>query len=214
MRLLYDLWYRYGSPPWEIGPREELVRLVEEGRIAPGRALDLGCGSGANVVWLSQQGFDATGVDFASSAIGKARRAASEAGVSPRLLVGDLRRLDECDGIDGTYDLLVDYGTLDDLSDTAREDYLRGVLPLTRPGTRFLLYCFEWEPRWWERALAWVLPFGEVCLLPGEVERRFGQWFSIEEVARTRERRGWPRGEAVYLMERTGAQPDRSPRSG
>lgn len=202
MRLLYDLWYRFGTPPWVIGPRVELVELVESGRLEPCRALDLGCGSGANVVWLAQQGFDATGVDFAASAIAKGRESASEAGVSPRFVVGDLRRLQECEGIDGTYDLLVDYGTLDDLSNAARADYLRGVLPLTRPGTRFLLYCFEWAPRWWERALARLLPFGQVCMLPGEAEQRFGRWFSIEEIMRHENPSGWPRGEAAYLMER------------
>jgi len=47
----YNLLYRFGAP-WEMGPREELVTLVESGQVAgPGRAIDLGCGSGANAIF-------------------------------------------------------------------------------------------------------------------------------------------------------------------
>ena len=52
-RAIYDLLYRIGAP-WDGPPRPELVTLVESGvltpaRLAPGRAIDLGCGTGANV---------------------------------------------------------------------------------------------------------------------------------------------------------------------
>ena len=42
----------------------------------PGRALDLGCGTGTTVLWLAQQGWTAVGVDFSSLAIESARRKA------------------------------------------------------------------------------------------------------------------------------------------
>lgn len=45
VKLFYDLWYRFGRPPWVIGPREELVQLVQSGRIRPCKAIDLGCGT-------------------------------------------------------------------------------------------------------------------------------------------------------------------------
>jgi hypothetical protein len=54
--------------------------------------------------------------------------------------------------------------------------------------------------------LARLLPFGEVCMLPGEVERRFGPYFTIERVAGESERNGWPRGYSVYLMKRRPAE--------
>lgn len=77
--------------------------------------------------------------------------------------------------ISGTFNLLVDYGTLDDLTLMDRERYLQNVRPLTHPGSQLLLYCFEWQPRWWERPLF----FRMVCE-PGEIERRFGPYFEIE----------------------------------
>ena len=82
-RSLYDLLYRFGAP-WDGPPRAELVRLVEAGvltpaRFPPGRALDLGCGTGANLRYLARHGFEATGIDFSRVALRVAReRAATE----------------------------------------------------------------------------------------------------------------------------------------
>ena len=49
-----------------------------------GRALDLGCGEGGDVVWLAEQGWTATGVDLSSTAVVRAERAADAAGVADR----------------------------------------------------------------------------------------------------------------------------------
>ena len=69
--------------------------------------------------------------------------------------------------------------------------------PLTHPGTLFLLFCFEWPRRWWER----FSPFG-MALEPGEIERRFGPHFDIKCYARSVDYAQWPTGQAVYLMTR------------
>jgi len=74
MKLYYQLGYKYFSMPWDRGPRDELLQLIESGRITPCRAIDLGCGTGSNAVLLAQYGFDVTGVDFAASAIDKAKQ--------------------------------------------------------------------------------------------------------------------------------------------
>ena len=71
MKWLYELMYRYSVVPipYDIGPREELVSLVESGRVKPGRAIDLGSGTASNVIYLAQHGFDVTGVDYSPAAI-------------------------------------------------------------------------------------------------------------------------------------------------
>src|SRR5712691_1731013 len=70
-------------PPWDTGVTPpELERFVAAH--PPGRALDVGCGTGTNVVYLAQHGWTAVGVDFAGRAIAKARRRATEAGVASR----------------------------------------------------------------------------------------------------------------------------------
>jgi SAM-dependent methyltransferase len=79
-RRAYDSMDRRGAP-WESGPRPELVELVESGRVRPGRAIDLGCGSGADSVFLAGNGFDVTGVDLSPVAVEKAGAAVAAAGV-------------------------------------------------------------------------------------------------------------------------------------
>src|SRR4051794_16718123 len=92
-RALYDFGYRHFRMPWEIGPRRELVALLREGRLRPGRAVDLGCGTGANSIYLARHGFDVTGIDFAPAALRKASAAADAAGVRARFIEDDLTDL-------------------------------------------------------------------------------------------------------------------------
>jgi cyclopropane fatty-acyl-phospholipid synthase-like methyltransferase len=200
MKLFYQLGYKYFRMPWDMGPREELVQLVDSKRITPCRAIDLGCGTGSNAVFLAQHGFDVTGVDYASSAIEKAKRKATTAKVEVEFVVDDLTNLRE---INGTFDFLVDYGALDDLTPNNRDRYVKNVLLLTHPGSRFLLWCFEWPLRWWERLVRSV-SIGAMSLEPGEADKRFSEHFLIERIAGNTEPdyKSWPPGFAAYLMTR------------
>jgi SAM-dependent methyltransferase len=206
MKWFYELMYRHFRVPWDIGPRQELVALVKGGQLQPGRAIDLGSGTASNCIFLAQHGFDVTGVDYASAAIEEGRTRAEAAGVQVDFRVDDLTDLRH---VDGTFDLLVDYGTLDDLVPRDRDRYMENVLPLTQPGSRFLLYCFEWPLRWWERLLFRATFFGAMAMEPGEVERRFGEHFAIERITGEVDYSNWPPGYAVYLMTRTsnGSKP-------
>ncbi len=194
MKTFYNTIYRHFRAPWDIGPRKELVELVESGRIKPCRVIDLGSGTASNCVFLAQHGFDVTGVDFAQAAVELGHRRAAEAGVNVNFIHDDLTNLRRVNGI---FDLLVDYGTLDDLKPKQRELYLRNILPLTRPGSLFLLYCFEWTPRWWERPF-----FYSLACEPGEIEKRFGPFFDIQVYTRSVDYSQFPAGQAVYLMTR------------
>lgn len=70
-KRFYEITYRYFRPGWEsdVNKRTELMSLVESERNKPCRAIDLGCGSGENVVYLAQKGFDVIGVDYAEAGI-------------------------------------------------------------------------------------------------------------------------------------------------
>ena len=87
-RRAYNFMYRTWAP-WEGETRPELADLVTSGRIAPGRAIDLGCGSGANSIFLAEHGFDVTGVDYSPVVLAKARRATPPS-LSIEWLPGDL----------------------------------------------------------------------------------------------------------------------------
>ena len=194
MKLFYELGYRHFTMPWEGGPRSELVDLVESGRLQPCRAVDLGCGSGSNAIFLAEHGFEVTGVDFAASALAKAGRSATGKHVQVDWIQDDLTALRH---VQGQFDLLVDYGALDDLNDHDRDRYVEQVTPLARPGAQFLLWCFEWPSRWWER----IVPLA-MAVAPGEVDRRFGGSFAVEKIAGRLDWKTYPPGYAAYVMTR------------
>lgn len=72
---------RYGSGeplPWDTGTPDPLLEeMVKSGALPRGgRAIDIGCGTGTNAIWLAQQGFEVIGVDVAPLAIEQARKKA------------------------------------------------------------------------------------------------------------------------------------------
>jgi 2-polyprenyl-3-methyl-5-hydroxy-6-metoxy-1,4-benzoquinol methylase len=72
--------YRKGSAPWDIGkPDFNLVHTVTTVPISPCNALEIGCGTGDNAIWLSEQNFTVVGVDASEIAIEKARDKATKA---------------------------------------------------------------------------------------------------------------------------------------
>lgn len=74
---------------WTATPNRFLV--AETAELTPGRALDLACGEGRNAVWLAEQGWTVTGVDFSDVALEKGRRLAARGGVDVGWVSADLR---------------------------------------------------------------------------------------------------------------------------
>jgi SAM-dependent methyltransferase len=75
--------YKEGSAPWDIGkPDFNLIQAVTTTPIAPCKALEIGCGTGDNAIWLSQQHFTVVGVDASEIAIEKARDKAAKTNAS------------------------------------------------------------------------------------------------------------------------------------
>ncbi len=133
-RLNFSLWYLFGKPPWDSGiSPPELFDFVAHH--PPGRAIDLGCGTGTNVVTLAQHGWQVTGVDFAPRAIRLARRKLQRAGVQADVSVGDVTKLR---GITGPFDLALDLGCFHDIPD--RSAYLAQLTRVLAPGGHWLMY--------------------------------------------------------------------------
>jgi cyclopropane fatty-acyl-phospholipid synthase-like methyltransferase len=93
----------------------------------------------------------------------------------------DLTRLRH---VTGTFDLVIDIGAFNDLSQEARDLYMDNVLPLTRAGSRHFLMCLE-------RPLA-----------PGEIDLRFGPHFEVERLSGDADRPAFP-GVYLYSMVKT-----------
>ncbi len=117
-----------------------VVEAVEgPDRMTPGRALDLGCGTGRSAIYLARQGWEVTGVDLVGHAIDLARRKAEAAHVSARLLEGDVTRLDEL-SIGRGFELLVDSGCYHAVPMDRRDAYATGVTAVAAPGARLLMF--------------------------------------------------------------------------
>lgn len=190
-RRAYNLMYRFGAP-WEGADRVELRQLVQDGRCAPAtlrrpganaaRAVDLGCGAGGVSVELAEAGFEVTGVDFSPVALRKARAAAERRSIGPdrlQFLQADLTG-GSIPGADGPFDLLVDYGTLDDLPAPARRSMADLVARLARPGARFFLFAFAGRPEDLPRFSFSGPSRAFPGIDDGEVETLFGAAFRIE----------------------------------
>ncbi|WP_392543477.1 class I SAM-dependent methyltransferase [Oryzobacter telluris] len=97
---------RYGenaSGIWSGAPNHALT--IEAGGLPPGRALDIGCGEGADAVWLAGQGWAVVGLDPSGVALDRARAAAEAKGVDVRWVHAELA--DAADDLaDGAFDLV------------------------------------------------------------------------------------------------------------
>ena len=161
-KWLYEVIYRLVPVDWIFGPSsqiEHFVTMVIDSKIQLGSAITLGCGVGRETIYLAERGFSVIGVDFSPTAIQKARRRAKTKGIEVEFIVDDLTNLQHTSG---SYDLVVDFGALNDLGQVARDLYMKNVLPLTKPGGYYVMFSFD------------------RMLSPDEVAQRFGDHFSIE----------------------------------
>jgi len=118
--------YKTGDTPWDIGrPDFNLIENVTDTPIKSCKALDIGCGTGDNSIWLAQKNFQVTGTDISEIAIEKAREKASKSGVKCTFLVVDFFR----DKIEGApFDFVFDRGCLHTFdSDKERKRFAKNV---------------------------------------------------------------------------------------
>lgn len=113
--------------------------------LAPGRALDLGCGEGADAVWLAERGWDVVAVDVSETALGRARQAAISRGVADRI---EFVQLDLSDGFpDGTFDL-VSSQFLHSTVRLERPEILANAARAVRPGGLLVIVDHGSAPPW------------------------------------------------------------------
>jgi SAM-dependent methyltransferase len=191
-RLFFWLAYRFGRTPWDTNVTPpELVRTVQgPDALPPGRALDLGCGTGTNAIYLARHGWDVVGVDFVDKAIRQARKKAAQVGAEVQFYTGDVTRLERIEGLTGSFDLVLDIGCLHSVTPEGRARYAEGVVNLLRSGGTFMLYA--WGPRPGDS--------GDRGLSPEQVKTAFAPRLRATRVEHGKERE---RPSAWYWFERT-----------
>ena len=139
----FQVMYRLGFAPWERRDVEQSWRPVLEGpeAPAPARALDVGCGSGRDAVYLAKHGWQVTGIDFVEKALDTARQRAREEGVEVEWVKGDVTQLGRL-GLDPGYSLLYDFGCMHLLSDPARRAEAQALSALAASQATLLVGAF------------------------------------------------------------------------
>jgi SAM-dependent methyltransferase len=140
--LMFEFRYLIGNTPWDTGVSPpELLSFLREN--PPGRALDLGCGTGTNAITIHAFGWKVIGVDSSYFAI---RRAIEKSLCQAREV--DFRRLDVSylKGIEGPFDLILDIGCFHSLSTAARTRYAQRLIQLINPSGTYMLYTWLAEP--------------------------------------------------------------------
>ena len=143
MSLMYRLMYRVGFTPWDTGQvPSELSTLIDgPGALPPGRALDIGCGTGTQAVYLARRGWEVTAVDAVPRPLTRARARAQEAGVSVDWVLADVARLHRL-GLAPGYTLFFDRGCFHGLDEAQRGAYAAAMDGLAAPGATLLMMAF------------------------------------------------------------------------
>ncbi|WP_405493061.1 class I SAM-dependent methyltransferase [Streptomyces sp. NBC_00096] len=141
----WDTRYRESDKVWSGEANDVLAR--EAAALAPGRALDLGCGEGGDAVWLARRGWHVTGTDISGVALERAAAHAADAGVSDRTA---WERHDLAESFPaGEYDL-VSACFLHTFGEFPRERILRRAAAAVAPGGILLVVGHAGWPSWQE----------------------------------------------------------------
>jgi 2-polyprenyl-3-methyl-5-hydroxy-6-metoxy-1,4-benzoquinol methylase len=137
-RLFFELHYLLKKARWDTGiSPPELIDYLD--KHSPGRALDLGCGTGTNAITMQQYGWDVVGIDISTLAIREARRKAKSIGTKIHFIQGNVAELK---GVEGKFDLILDIGCFHAIQPTLKGTYARNVQRLLQPHGHFLLYTW------------------------------------------------------------------------
>jgi SAM-dependent methyltransferase len=139
----WDARYRERDRIWSGNANTILVREISD--MAPGRALDLGCGEGADALWLARRGWQVTAVDISGVALDRGAEQASAAGLADRI---DWQRHDLATSFpQGVFDL-VSAQFLHSRGDLPREEILRSAAAAVAEGGVLLVVGHSGHASW------------------------------------------------------------------
>ena len=163
--------YDEQNTPWDSGRRsQELQNVLAETGIAPCRALELGCGTGTNAIFLAQQGFEVSAIDCSELALATAKSKASEAGVAVEWLSDSVLNWQPPGE---PYEFVFDRGCYH----CARRDDLRAYLTtlerITAAGSRYLALTGNANEQ---------REHGPPGLHESQIREELGELFNVEQI--------------------------------
>jgi ubiquinone/menaquinone biosynthesis C-methylase UbiE len=140
-RQLFEQMYQ-GQAPWDTGrPQPTIITLAEVGQIR-GSVLDVGCGTGENVLYLAAQGHESWGLDFVPVAIDRAKAKAAQQGIDAHFIVGNALELAR---LGRQFDTAIDCGLFHTFTDEERPVFVQGLTEVLGPGGLLHILCFSNE---------------------------------------------------------------------
>jgi SAM-dependent methyltransferase len=131
-----------GQAAWDTGrPQPAIVKLAEAGQIR-GNVLDVGCGTGENVLYLAARGHDCWGIDFVPVAIERAKAKAAQREIVAHFIVGNALELNK---LGRQFDTVIDCGLFHTFSDEERPVFVQELAKSLRPGRLLCILCFSDE---------------------------------------------------------------------
>jgi SAM-dependent methyltransferase len=128
--------------PWDTGrPQPDIIRLAEAGKIR-GSVLDVGCGTGENVLYLAARGHESWGLDFVPVAIERAKIKAAERGIDAHFLVGNALELNRLGRL---FDTVIDCGLFHTFTDNERLVFVEQLGEVLGLGGMLYMLCFSDE---------------------------------------------------------------------
>jgi SAM-dependent methyltransferase len=170
--------------------------------LPPGRALELGCGEGADAIWLAEQGWQVTAVDISPTAIARGAAAAEEAGIAPGRIQWHAHDLatwaaaSRSTAAGGACYDLVSANFLQSPVELPRAAILRRAADLVAPGGHLLVVSHAGFPPWSTHRHEQVLPTPEQEIQMLALPPR--EWEVLVAEIRSREATG-PQGERATL---------------
>ena len=138
---LFEQMYQ-GQAPWDTGrPQPAIIKLAEAGQIR-GSVLDVGCGTGENLLYLAARGHEAWGLDFVPVAIERAKAKAAQRGIEAHFIVGNALELNK---LGRQFDTVIDCGLFHTFADEERPVFVKGLAEVLGHGGLLHILCFSDE---------------------------------------------------------------------
>lgn len=129
--------YQERDTPWDMRiPSRELTRVLDSGIIHGRTALEMGCGTGTNAIYLAEHGFQVTAIDGAPLAIEEARKLVERRQVHVEWIIGDVCDLPD---MGQTFDFVFDRGCYHCVRLVNVSGYLESLRKCTHAGSQFLV---------------------------------------------------------------------------